>query len=74
MLFNFFAGTNLTFLLNDEYDKDQVLYSWKNFINGFGPILYMKLFIDVMNMLANCTYRNAKLIKDLFVIFARDFC
>ena len=39
----------------------------KSLINRFGPVLHMKLFINMMNMLSNGTDRNGKLFSDFFI-------
>jgi len=39
----------------------------KSFIDRFCSVLYMQLFIDLMNMYSYCTGCNTQLLGDLFV-------
>lgn len=43
------------------------LFSAKKFVDGFSSVLYMQLFINVVNMLADGTCGNMKMIGDFFV-------
>ena len=41
--------------------------SFKKPVHGFGSVLYMELFIDIMDMLSDRTMADMQTISDLFI-------
>jgi len=50
----------------NDNDNEELTFT-KSFIQRFGSVLYMQLFIYFMNVLPYRAHRNAELVSDLFV-------
>jgi hypothetical protein len=65
---NFFVSrkTKSHYVLRKLYWVESELFA-ESFVNGFCPILYVKLFVDLVNVYANGTGCDLKLMCDFFV-------